>query len=407
MVRVAAVFALSILSVQVEGQSYTAFNLAHSDTPHGKDKSPPHEIYREDVKNIRVNADDIQAGSFKSKGQSFTAFADLPYDHPHLQKVTPRQEIFTKDIKYPKESIGTPQYKNPGESIGTPQYKNPRENIGTPQYKNPRESIGTPQYKNAKAGIVSLVIPEAKRIPFDRNPAFLQSGNIVEDTKLFVESAKALFKFLSWSKEAQLTFDIVFETSECLENVEDVIELMDETINLVEHNAPELLYLEAIVRNLRGVKDINKQISESAKMLRTLGHLMPALSNASPRLCISSPEDSIRSFKSLAHALIDIRNHRGITLDDTVIYHLEFSSKVLSDTATFLIKLQRSLHHFKRKCENNKRKDAAVYDTIVDILDSLADFFHVLGFEDKVADIKKQILFVKRITVCYHSTNGI
>ena len=199
-----------------------------------------------------------------------------------------------------------------------------------------------------------------------------------------------------------MTFHIVFETSECLKNVEDVIELMDETVKLVEQNAPEILYLEAIVESLKDVRDVNKQISESSKMLRTLGHLMPALSNPSKRLCISKTEDSIRSFKSLAHALIDIRNHRDITLDDTVIHHLEFSSKVMSDTAAFLIKLQKSLHNFKKKCENNKRKDAAVYDTIADIMESLADLFHGLGLEDKATAIKKQILFVKRITVCYY-----
>jgi len=372
MVGAGAVFSLSILAVSVQGQSYTAFHLAHPAAQHDKEISPRHEIFRENIKNIRANVDDhgIQRGSFKNNEQSITYFnLAKSNSHPHLREIASRQGIFREDIK------------------------------------NPRASIGISEYENSKAGI--KVFPEVQRGHFRRHPAFVQSGNVVEDTKEFVKSAKALFKFLSWSKEAQLTFNIVFETSECLKNVEDVIELMDETVKLIEQNAPEILYLEAIVENLKDVRDVNKQISESAKMLRALGHLIPALSNSSPRLCISSTEDSIRSFKSLAHALIDIRNHRDITLDDTVIHHLEFSSKVMSDTAAFLIKLQKSLRHFKKKCENNKRKDAAVYDTIADIMDSLADLFHALGFEDKVAAIKKQILFVKRITRPFEDLNEL
>ena len=359
MIRVAAVFTLSILSVLVEGQSFAAFNLAQADAPH----IPRQGIGRGDIRNIRAKADDqkIQEKHFKRKRQAFhLAKSDEPYCH--LEEIAPRHGIIREDIR------------------------------------NPRERIGTPELNNLRAGIDSLGILEAKKVPLKRHPRSVLAGTIIEDIKVFVESAKALFKFLSWSKEAQLTFDIVFETSECLEHVEDVIELMDDIANLVEHNAPEILYLEAIVENLRDVKDINKQISQSAKMMRTLGHLIRALSNPSPR-----PEDSIQSFKSLAHALIDIRNHRDITLDDTVIHHLEFSSKVLSDTASFLNKLQNSLHYFKKNCENNKRKDAVVYDTLADILDSLADLLHSLGFEDKVAAIKKQILFVKRITVGHHS----
>ena len=175
---------------------------------------------------------------------------------------------------------------------------------------------------------------------------------------------------------------------------------MDETVKLLEHNAPEIIYLEALVENLKFEKDINKQISGSAKMFRALGHIIPSLSSASPRLCLSNPEDSVRSFKALAHALIAIRNHRDIIIDDIARKHLEFSSRVMSDTATFLIQLNKVLTLFKIRCENHKNRDSVVYDTIADIMEILADFFQILEFEDKVAAIKKQVLFVNRISVC-------
>ena len=284
------------------------------------------------------------------------------------------------------------QHPSPEVASG---HENFREDARSPRELNshPRDNFGTPAFL-ASPGQVQ------RGGSLDRFPEFVQAGNLVQQTKSFVDASKALFKFLEGNEQAQLTFDIVFETSECLGNVEDVLELMDETVKLVEHNAPEIIYLEALVENLKFEKDINKQISGSAKMFRALGHIIPSLSSASPRLCLSNPEDSVRSFKALAHALIAIRNHRDIIIDDIARKHLEFSSRVMSDTATFFIQLNKVLTLFKIRCENHKNRDSVVYDTIADIMEILADFFQVLGFEDKVAAIKKQVLFVKRISVC-------
>jgi len=303
-----------------------------------------------------------QCQSFTSFHPSQSELVHAPSGHHHSPEVASRPESFREEARSPREFI-----------------RQPKDNIGSSQFL---DSPGQVQRGGS----------------LDRFPQFVQTGNLVQQTKAFVDASKDLFKFLEGNEQAQLTFDIVFETSDCLGNVEDVIDLMDETVRLVEYNAPEIIYVEALVDNLKFEKDINKQISGSAKMLRALGHIIPSLSNASSRICLSSPEDSIRSFKALAHALIAIRNHRDIIIDDIVRQHLEFSSQVMSDTATFLIQMNKVLTLSKIKCENHKMKDSVVYDTIADIMEILADFFQVLGFEDKVAAIKRQIIFVKRIS---------
>ena len=300
------------------------------------------------------------------RGQSFISFEigqpDSPTGHPRLHDVAPRRD--------------------------------------PPLIHHPRHSTFREDIRNPRANIENT--PSLQEGFLDRFPTFAQTGNLVKDSKAMAEAAKALFQFLEGSEEAQITFDLVFETSKCLGNVEDVIILMDEFVKLVDDNAPEILYLAALVENLKDEKDVIRQVEDSSKMLRALGYLIPSLSNLSPGLCISSPEDSIRSFKSLSLALIHIKNHRDIPLDDIVRQHLEFSSKVMSDTAVFLTKMLKSLNHFKKKCEKNGMKDAAVYDTIGDIMDSLADFFLVLGFDDKVDAIKRQVIFLRRITVCWY-----
>jgi len=240
-----------------------------------------------------------------------------------------------------------------------------------------------------------------------RFPVFDQTGNLVQQSKAMVEAAKVLFEYLEGNKQAQLTFDITFETSPCLGRVEDVLGLMDEIVKLVEVNEPEIAYLEKLVKNLKFEKDINKQITGSSKMVRALGHLIPSLTSRSARLCISSPEDSVRSFKSLAHALINIRDHKDIHVDDIARKHLEFSAQVMKDTATFLIQLHEIHKEFKLKCHNNRMKDSAVSDTMIDIMESLAEFFRVRGFTDRIVAIKDQILFVKRITRPFEDLNQL
>ena len=238
----------------------------------------------------------------------------------------------------------------------------------------------------------------------ERHPVFDSNGNLVEKTKAMVHSAKRLFEFLENNEQAQISIAEVFDSSDCLRNVTDVIALMDETYRLVQENAPEIVYLEALIESLKNERDINVLILASSKMLRALGHIMPALSNPSPKLCITNPEDSVRAFKSLAHGMIDIRNHREIEVDETARQLLEFSSKVMYDTGKFIFKMNKSLKNFKKSCQNHQMKDVAVYNTIVDIMDSLADLFNDLNLEEKSNAIKGHIEFVKRIVVSLTNT---
>merc|ERR1711892_907486 len=89
----------------------------------------------------------------------------------------------------------------------------------------------------------------------ERHPVFVSNGNLVEQTKAFVDSA-----------QAQITFAEVFDASDCLGNVTDVIALMDKIVKLVEKNAPEIIYLEALIESLKNERDIDVLILASSKM---------------------------------------------------------------------------------------------------------------------------------------------
>ena len=220
----------------------------------------------------------------------------------------------------------------------------------------------------------------------------------MEQTKAQTKYAISLLKSLENNKQPIQYIDNVLETSGCLNSVQDAIDLLEESNKLVTDNAPEIIYLEAIVDNLENEKDINKLLKSSAKILRTLEGLVSNLSKKSSKLCISSPEESVEAFKTLAHAFEDLLNHRDINLPYSSRKQLEVSSKILTETANFIFSLNKSISSFQELCKNEKN-NAAVYKSIEDIMESLAKLFEVLGFEEKSKNIRKQKEFVKKIVV--------
>jgi hypothetical protein len=76
---------------------------------------------------------------------------------------------------------------------------------------------------------------------------------------------------------------------------------------------------------------------------------------------------------------------------------------IMTETAKFLVILNESLEQFRTNCQNNQMKDSAVYDSIGDIMESLAALFDVFGVgsvaEKKSKAIRKQTKFVKQIAV--------
>ena len=140
------------------------------------------------------------------------------------------------------------------------------------------------------------------------------SGNIVENAKAQAESTLTLLYSFKGSDIAAQYINPIFETSDCLNNLEDVTNLIQEGTNLIVENGPEIIYLEAIVESLKGETDINKMIKASSKMLRTLDGLNSALATGASHLCISSPEESVKSLRDLSNVLVDISINKSFNV---------------------------------------------------------------------------------------------
>lgn len=247
--------------------------------------------------------------------------------------------------------------------------------------RRPQNDFGLPERQ--------LNILEQPSFPFN-------SGNLLEQATAHVESAKSIFKALGNDTQANQILEHVFETSDCLDNVQDAIELMEESLKLINENGPEILYLDALADSLEDETNITTIILASAKMIRIFDDLLPKLSIKSSNLCISSPKDSVKAFKRLAHAMIDLKNNRNLPTDDISRQLLDRSSKIMSEVAKFLETLNKSLSS-ENLCEDGKRKGFAVYNSIENIMGTLASLFKVLGYEDQSKDIRKQGDFVKKI----------
>merc|ERR1712106_777131 len=180
----------------------------------------------------------------------------------------------------------------------------------------------------------------------------LSTGNIVEQSKAASENVKSLFIFLENIPIVPEVFTHVFRSNGCLENIQDAVELMDNSYKLVAKNAPEIIYLEAIIENLMHEKNITKLLRVSSKMLRLFEDLIPKLPVKIEKRCFSSLKDSAADFKGLAHLLIDVLNHREINLPEESGQLIQRRTKTMSATSKFLVIINKALTIFESLCNH-------------------------------------------------------
>ena len=223
------------------------------------------------------------------------------------------------------------------------------------------------------------------------------SGSLVQNTKAQAEAAVDILKSFEGSDIAAQYIEPIFATTDCIDGIPTAISLIEEGAKIVSDNAPELVYLEALVENLRGEKDILKLLKGSAKMLRTLDNLIPNV--VAPSSCLTDPESSVKAFQDLGAALKEISNNPNLNVPFSRKGMLDYSATVMIETAKFLKTINNNLNAFETICRSNTKNHAAIYDTTRNIMDSLASLFGVLGFEEKAADIQKQGAFIRKIVV--------
>merc|ERR1712156_1058964 len=133
------------------------------------------------------------------------------------------------------------------------------------------------------------------------------SGSLVQNTKAQAEAAVEILKSFEGSDIAAQYIEPIFATTDCIDGIPAAISLIEEGAKIVSDNAPELVYLEALVENLRGENDILKLLKGSSKMLRTLDNLIPNV--VAPSSCLTDPESSVKAFQDLGAALKEISNN--------------------------------------------------------------------------------------------------
>jgi len=227
------------------------------------------------------------------------------------------------------------------------------------------------------------------------------SGNIVQNAKAQAEETIRILKAFEGSSIAAEYIEPTFATSDCLNNLEDVTKLIQAGTDLIVDNGPELIYLEALVQSLKGETDVVKLTKATAKMLRALDGLGPALAAGASDLCISSPEASIKGFQDLADVLEELSNNNDINMPTRSRELLKISAEIMDQTAEFLETQNNALETFRTQCESGNESQIAIYDSTREILDSLAKLYEVMGFEDRSVDLKKQSDFIKKFGDSY------
>jgi len=202
---------------------------------------------------------------------------------------------------------------------------------------------------------------------------------------------------LQKNEKATQYVENAIESNSCLNNLDDAIEAIEATANLVENNGPEILDLVKTVESLENEKDITQLVRSSANVLRKLSNLVPNLSEQPYKVCDASSEDTIKSFNDLAKQLEVVSYNAEIQMSSGVRVSLKSSSKMISEISSFLGNLNKSLADFTGLCVKDNDYNTALLNTIGDIMEDMAALFNSLGGEEKSKGIKKNRTFVKQI----------
>jgi len=237
--------------------------------------------------------------------------------------------------------------------------------------------------------------PESQFFP--RPSDRFTSGNIVEQAEAQAEFTILILKSFQGDRVAAEYIEPIFATSKCLDDLEDVSKLIEQGTKLIVDSGADIIYLEAIINELKDEMDIVKLLKASSKMLRTLDSLLPSLTASSSNTCISTPEDSVTAFQDLARVLGDITNNRNIDVTPRARKILAFSSNVMAETAHFLKTLNEQIESFESQCDTASKNHDVVYNLIRNTMDSLAALFESIGLDDKSVDIRKMAKFLNKI----------
>jgi len=228
------------------------------------------------------------------------------------------------------------------------------------------------------------------------------SGNIVENTN--AQASKTLDLLKSWegSDVAAQYIDPIFETSNCLNSISDAIELIEAGRKIVAVNGPEIVYLEALMKEMsNNRKDITKLLQGSSKMLKTLDGLTRNLETQSNSVCLTSPESTVVAFEDLARALRSMSNNRNLDVPTTAKGYFDYSANVMGETANFIRALNSATNTFKSDCKNDNKNHLAVYTSMEDIMVSLGKLFTSMGLDEKAFAVNEEAKFLNNLAVAF------
>merc|ERR1711915_521536 len=272
--------------------------------------------------------------------------------------------------------------------------------MGTVEFKLAKESL--PKMSKLLLHLVILAVSlhfSCYALPQSRRKVAFTlffKGNIIERTKAQAQATKSFLRDLDNNPKATKYLNRVFDSSTCLKNMDDAIETIDTTANLVSYNRHKILKLVTISESIENEKDTIKLLRSSGDIFRILNDLLPEFKEEPIRQCRASPDDILDESIDLARILEEIANERDLDLDAHTIEDLRDASKILKITTSFLRKLNSQLSSFKKLCSKNKDYNVNVLNAIGEIMEDMAELFADLGSKEQAQIFRSRGDYVKK-----------
>jgi len=213
--------------------------------------------------------------------------------------------------------------------------------------------------------------------------------DFIDETRRQTEELKATLRMLARNPTSAKYIDRVFESGDCIKDMEEAIAAIEQGTQLIENAEPQLKTLLDMTDKLSRKSNIIEITRASADIMRELETLLPKLAPKAAQ-CGSTSATTFAALHNVAAVINDVSGDSSLDLPEIGKLQLKISSKVVTAVTNFLAKLKDTTEDLQNICTTDRKYNARAISTIGEMLEDLAELFFNLGDFNSAEKIKEK-----------------
>merc|ERR1712115_5099 len=225
-----------------------------------------------------------------------------------------------------------------------------------------------------------------------------ESKDVFEETRSQANMVKSTLKKLAANNKASKYMKRIFIAGDCLQDVEEAIDAIEQGVTIIESAEPELRKLISSVSSIDNTTDLADVTRTSAQLLRQMETVLPKLAPPRNDVCGSSFNTASKTMEAVGNILKAISDDETLELSKLTQLELQISKVIVDSINTFLGELRDIFADLKTECTSHRGYNVRSFGAIGKMLEGLADLFKNLGDTPTSKKIREKVNLTKKIS---------